>query len=208
MSRIYDITRNITPQTAVWPGDTSFSFDVALSRAEGEVVNVTTLHMSAHTGTHADAPWHYIDSGKHPNQLPLERYVGPAHVVTLVRISGGIVPEDFDGVDLEGVQRLLIHTWVSDLPDSDWPVDFPYPTVELIEWLAHKGVVLLGVDMPSVDEFNSPDLPVHHALHQHNIVNLELVCLRGVPDGVYELVALPLKIADVCGSPVRAILRA
>jgi arylformamidase len=105
------------------------------------------------------------------------------------------------------VQRLLIHTWVSDLPDTQWPEDFPYPSVEVIDWLAGWGVVLLGVDGPSMDTLDSKDLPGHHALLRHGMVNLESLMLRNVPDGVYELIALPLKIDGVCASPVRAILR-
>jgi len=105
------------------------------------------------------------------------------------------------------MQRLLIHTWASDLPDEQWPENFPYPTVALIDWLATRGVVLLGVDTPSVDRFDSKGLPCHHRLYRHGMASLETLVLKGVPDGVYELVALPLKIAGVCGSPVRAILR-
>jgi arylformamidase len=206
MPRIFDITRTITPALAVWPGDTPFSFQQVLDKASGNSVNLTTLTLSAHVGTHADAPWHYRNDGEHPADLPVGKYVGPAHVVTISRQHGGIVPADFDGRDLAGMQRLLIHTWVSDLPDEQWPLDFPHPTVELIEWLASLGVVLLGVDMPSVDRFDDDQLPCHHCLHQHGIVNLETLCLRGVADGSYQLVALPLKLAGVCASPVRAIL--
>jgi arylformamidase len=106
------------------------------------------------------------------------------------------------------MQRLLIHTWVSELADDRWPDDFPYPTVELADWLAARGVVLLGVDMPSVDRFDDNRLLCHHRLYEHGIAHLETLVLKDVPDGVYELIALPLKLAEVCGSPVRAILRA
>lgn len=208
MPHIYDISRTITPHLAVWPGDSPFSFEQILHITQGSSVNLTTLTLSAHTGTHADAPYHYRQAGEHPAQLPLHQYVGSAHIVTLTRQRGGIVPADFDGHDLTGLERLLIHTWVSDLPDDRWPDDFPYPTVDLIDWLAARGVVLLGVDMPSVDSFDSKTLDCHHRLYQHGIVNLETLCLRGVPDGVYQLVALPLKIDGVCGSPVRAVLLA
>jgi arylformamidase len=206
--RIYDISRTIAPTLAVWPGDSPFSYQVVASKEQGASVNLTTLTLSAHTGSHADAPWHYENAGAHPAEMPLEKYIGPAHVATIARREGGIGPADFAAHDLNGMRRLLIHTWVSDLPDDEWPENFPYPTVELIDWLAEQGVVLLGVDMPSVDDFNSKTLEGHHRLLHHGIVNLETLNLRGVPDGVYELVALPLKIADVCGSPVRAILRA
>ncbi len=207
MTQIYDISRTISPQLAVWPGDTPFSFEQVLRRADGASVNLMVLTLSAHTGSHADAPFHYSDCGEHPDEMPLERYLGPAHVVTIPRPNGGIDSGDFAHVDLTGVQRLLLHTWVSELPDNRWPEGFPYPTVELVDWLADLGAVLLGVDMPSVDSFDDDELPCHHRLYTHGMAHLETLCLAGVPDGDYELIALPLKIADVCGSPVRAILR-
>lgn len=205
--RLYDISRTISPTLAVWPGDTPFQFSHVMRLDAGESVNLTTLTLSAHTGSHADAPYHYAQTGAHPAELDLLPYLGPAHVITIERQHGGIVPADFAGHDLSGMQRLLIHTWVSKLPDHQWPDDFPYPTVELIDWLAQQKVMLLGLDCPSVDRFDSAELPCHHRLHDHNILNLENLCLTGVPDNVYELIALPLKLAGVCGSPVRAILR-
>jgi arylformamidase len=205
--QIYDITRTINPMLAVWPGDTSFSFEHLVRKQDGNAVNLTTLRLSAHTGTHADAPYHYEDAGAHPAALPLTPYIGRTHVATITRQHGGILPSDFDSHDLTGMGRLLIHTWCSDLPDNEWPQDFPYPTVELIDWLATRGVSLLGVDMPSMDDFHSKTLDAHHRLRHHGMVNLESLALRDVPDSVYELIALPLKIDGVCASPVRAILR-
>ncbi len=207
MSRIIDISRTITPQTAVWPGDTPFSFEQLLYLNRGDAVNLTTLTLSAHTGTHADAPWHVLPDDVHPADLPIEHYIGPARVVSVARQHGPIVPADLDGVDLAGAQRVLIHTWVSTVPDNTFPDGFPYPSPELVGWLADQGTVLLGVDAPSVDDFGSKDLPAHHRLFARGMVNLENLQLDGVPDGAYELIALPLKIAGVCGSPLRAILR-
>lgn len=207
MRQIYDITRTITPATAVWPGDAAFRFDLALSLAEGASVNLTTMTCSPHTGTHADAYFHYVPQGDHPATMPLEAYIGPAQVVTVHTQDGPLYPDDFAGVNFAAAPRLLIHSHVSYLPDTTWPAAFPYLSVELIDWLAAQGVRLIGLDSPSVDAFDSTDLPCHHALRRHNMVNLELLLLRDVPDGMYELVALPLKLHGVCGSPVRAILR-
>lgn len=205
---IYDISRTVAPTLAVWPGDTPFSYQLMLDKRAGASVNLTTLTLSAHTGSHADAPYHYLEAGPHPAELPLEKYIGPAQVVTISRRSGGIIPADLSVItDGTTIQRLLIHTWCSDLADHEWPDNFPYPTVELIDWLADHGGVLFGVDMPSVDRFDSTDLPCHHRLYERGIVNLETLRLNNVPDGQYELVSLPLKLAGVCGSPVRAILR-
>jgi arylformamidase len=204
---IYDITRTVAPATHVWPGDTSYSAAFVLRRSEGSSVNLTTLTMSAHTGTHADAYYHYEDDGAHPLTMPLDAYIGSARVATVTKREGALYPQDFSHVSLAGAQRLLVHSHVSDLDDDQWPQTFPYLSVELIEWLASMDVCLIGLDSPSVDAFDSKELPCHHALKQHKLVNLETLQLRSVPDGDYELIALPLKLDLACGSPVRAILR-
>lgn len=206
-SKMYDITRTISSTLAVWPGDAAFGYTHTLRKQDGHAVNLTTMTLSPHTGSHADAAYHFIDDGPYPAAMPLDHYIGPAHVLTVERQAGGIVPADFAEHDLDGLQRLLIHTWVSDTPDSSWPEDFPYPTVELVDWLAAQDAVLLGLDSPSVDAFDSTSLPCHHRLWECGIVHLETLCLAGVPDGMYELIALPLKLDAVCGSPVRAVLR-
>ncbi|GAB4525389.1 MAG: cyclase family protein [Anaerolineae bacterium] len=204
---IYDITRTITPNTAVWPGDTAYRVEYVMQLALGHSVNLTTITTTAHLGSHADAYFHYEADGAHPAQMPLTAYLGPAQVVTVSKREGALLPMDFAHVDLRGAERLLIRSHVSALPDDSWPAEFPYLSVALIEWLAGLGIVLIGLDSPSVDAFDSRDLPCHHALHQHGLVNLELLQLRDVPDGRYELIALPLKLDLACGSPVRAVLR-
>ena len=175
--------------------------------AEGASVNLTTLTMSAHTGTHADAYYHYEAEGAHPTAMPLQAYLGRARLVTVAKRDGELMLEDFAHVSLEGAERLLIHSCVSDLDDSAWPTEFPYLSLPLIDWLASLAIRLIGLDSPSVDAFNSTELMCHHALYRYRMVNIETLCLRGVPDGDYELIALPLKLDLACGSPVRAVLR-
>lgn len=204
---VYDITRTISPTLKVWPGDTHYSASAMLKLSEGAAVNLTTLTLSAHTGTHADAYFHYTKDGAHPSQMPLEKYIGPARVVTVTKHDGPLEKEDFAPGVLEGVRRLLIHSHVSELPDDVWPSAFPYPSLALIEYLSTQGCVLIGLDAPSFDELSSTALEGHHALARHQMVNLETLILSGVPDGDYELSALPLKLDDACGSPVRAVLR-
>src|ERR1051325_4358293 len=97
MAKIYDISRTIDPELKVWPGDTPFSLQHVLRLDVGDSVNLTTLTMSAHTGTHADAPYHYEPNGEFIDAVPLEKYIGPAHVATIGRQHGGIVPADFAG---------------------------------------------------------------------------------------------------------------
>ncbi|MBK8020681.1 MAG: cyclase family protein [Chloroflexi bacterium] len=205
---IYDITRTVSATTAVFPGDTTYRVDPMLSLSSGDPVNLVTLTTTPHVGTHADAYYHYLAGGAHPAALPLEPYLGPAHVVTVRTATGPITPDDLpDGFAVGGISRILIHTRYSDLDDTVWDPTFPYPDVTLIEWLAAQGVVLIGVDTPSFDEATSTALPGHQALGRHRIANLENLFLRGVPDGLYELIALPLKLDAACGSPVRAVLR-
>ncbi len=203
---LYDITRTITPQTAVWPGDSTFQAQPVLQIGPDSVVNLYTLTLSAHTGSHADAYYHFSADGTDPATMPLEAYIGPARVVTVDK-TGPIQPDDLAHVDLNGGQRLLIHSAVSDLPDDQWPESFPYLSVELIDHLADLDYRLIGLDSPSVDAFDSKTLACHHRLRARGLVNLESLCLRGVPDGDYELIALPLRLQGVCGSPVRALLR-
>ena len=207
MPKIYDITRTVTPTIAVWPGDGPMAYSWTAKKVDGSSVNLARVEMSCHTGTHMDATYHYDDNGVHPAAMPLENYIGPAYVATISRETGGITPDDLPDDLPHTLERFLIHSRYSDLADDVFDETFPYPTVELIDWLATRGCRLLGVDMPSVDAFDSTDLPVHHRLKHHSIPNLEILTLKGVPDGEYELIALPLKLDHVCGGPVRAILR-
>lgn len=207
MQQLYDITRTVSPSLAPWPGDEPFASRQVASLEEGQLVNLTKVTFSPHLGTHIDANWHIKPEEVHPADLPLEVYIGPARVVTIARQEGGMTPEDFAGGDLTGVERLLIHTCYSEVPDHRFDTTYPYPTVSLIDWLADQGVRLLGLDVPSVDAFDSQTLAAHHRLFERGMLNIELLQLDGVPDGDYELVALPLKLAGICGSPVRAILR-
>ena len=204
---LYDITRTVSSATAVFPGDTPYSTKLNWKMSAGAPVNLTTITTTPHVGTHADAYFHYTPDGVHPKDMPLGAYLGKARVITVGKRTGEIMPKDFPAGTLDGVQRLLIHTWVSDVPDDQWTNDFPYPSVSLIEALAQQGAVLIGLDVSSVDSVDSATLPGHHAVKRLGMVNLENLMLKGVPDGDYELIALPLKLDAACGSPVRAVLR-
>jgi arylformamidase len=206
--KIYDISRTINPNLAVWPGDTPFSAEKVLAMSRGASVNLTTLTLSSHTGTHADAPYHFVNDGLTINQVPLAAYLGPATVVTVEREAGPLTPADFPNLEWSGLERLLVHSGASHKPLAEFPTEFIYPSPELAAWLGQHGVVLFGSDAPSMDDMNSKSLPGHNALHQHGIAILEGLLLADIPDGRYELIALPLKIESGDGSPIRAILRA
>jgi arylformamidase len=204
---LYDITRTVRPSTAVWPGDNPYQAAPQWQIARGDSVNLVTLTLSPHTGSHADAWYHYEAHGAHPATMPLDAYIGPARVLTVTRRTGPLTVDDFASGALEGVQRLLVHSHVSDVPDDQWPAEFPWVSPALVAHLAAHGCRLIGLDSPSFDALDSTDLPGHHALSAHAMVNLECLRLAGVPDGDYELIALPLKLDEACGSPVRAVLR-
>lgn len=205
---IIDISRTLVAETAVWPGDRPFELQSQLRLAQGDSVNLSHLHMSAHTGTHVDAPYHFAGDGTTMEAVAPEIYWGPAQVVTVSRSSGALQPQDFEEVDLSLAPRLLVHSAASDLPKTVFPQVFVYPSPALAAHLAGAGVILFGSDAPSMDAQDSKTLQGHHALRTHGIAILEWLDLSQTPDGLYELVALPLKIAGGDGSPVRAVLRA
>ena len=203
----YDISRTLSPSIAVWPGDTPFGLQQVLDRKQGESVNLTTITMSAHTGSHIDAPRHFTDEGATLEQLDLRPYWGLAQVVTVTKAAGALYPADFAGYELEQAPRLLVHSAASALEPSHFPQEIVYPSPELADYLGSLGILLYGTDAPSMDAVDDPHLPGHNALLRNQISILEGLDLSGVPDGIYELVALPLKIAGGDGSPVRAALR-
>ncbi|MDX1662870.1 MAG: cyclase family protein [Candidatus Promineifilaceae bacterium] len=204
---IIDISRTLHSGIGVWPGDTPFERQTMLTRSEGGSVNLSTLTLSAHTGSHVDAPFHFQDEGTTVEALELAPFWGPAQVVTVGRETGALVPEDFAEWDLTRAPRLLVHSAASALDPSLFPEQFVYPSPELAGFLAEQGIVLYGTDAPSMDAADSKALPGHNALQQHGIAILEGLELSRAPDGLYELVALPLKIEGCDGSPVRAALR-
>jgi arylformamidase len=194
----------VDEKTAVWPGDTPFSARELLRIEDGASVDLSTITLTCHMGAHADAPGHYVRGAEGIDAVPLSRYLGPCLLVD-VRAQE-VRPRDLVGADLRGAERLLLRTGCI----KDRTV-FPQPvaclTVELVEHLAAAGVVLVGLDSPSVDRFDSKDLPVHKALYKAGIANLENLALAGVPPGRYELIALPLRLKGRDASPVRAVLR-
>lgn len=204
--KLYDITRTITPDIAVWPGDTPYSAKTVLRIAAGNPVNVTALTMSAHTGTHTDAPYHVLDSGKKINEVALDAYIGAATVVEFLNVEAALMPHHLQHIDLKQVERLLIRTPSSDFPDDRWSKTFVYPTPETAQLLADHNVKLFGTDSPTVDPLTSQTLEAHNIFCRGNVAILEGLQLRDVPPGDYELIALPLKL-DGDGAPVRAVLR-
>lgn len=173
--------------------------------AEGASVNVSTNHLSTHTGAHADAPYHFYEEGARMDEVEIEKYIGRARVVDLAG-SERVEEGHLLGLDLSRLERLLFRT-LAGAPGEAFPGPFPYLSPEAARSIALAGVKLVGIDTPSLDPVDSKDLPAHHILLERGVGMLEGLDLRGVPPGDYELIALPLKLAGLDASPVRAILR-
>lgn len=203
--QIYDITLPMSASLACWPGDAPFRFDWTCRKTDGESVNVGQISMSIHTGTHIDAPFHFSDAGPTVENLPIEPFIGPARVIDLSD-RRTIRRQDLEPFDLSQTPRVLFRTgaW---LDHRRFPETIPTMAPDVPGWLASQGVILVGVDVPSVDAIDSKDLPIHHALGENRIAILESLHLASVPEGIYELIALPLKLVGADGAPVRAILR-
>jgi arylformamidase len=203
--KLIDISRKLGKNVPTWPGDTPFSFQIEWSKADSGSVNVGKVEMSTHTGTHVDAPFHFDDEGKRIYDLDLNLYVGRALVVDM-RNKESVGASDFQGVDLQEVERVILRTDSWEDP-SQFPERITYLRPDLGSFLGEKGVRLIGVDVPSVDPLDSKELPAHHSLHENGIHILEAVDLQHVEPGLYELMALPLPLVEADGSPVRAVLR-
>ena len=206
--RLWDISQILRRGLPVWPGDTPFA---AAPRwtigAGGSPVNVAALTTTTHAGTHADAPLHYDAAGLDAAGVDLGPYLGPCRVID-ARGAGEVVTRDFLAARLGSAppQRILLRTF-DRFPHDHWPDRFTAVAAETIAWLAGLGVRLIGVDSPSLDPQDSKGLAAHMAVRDAGLRILEGLVLDAVPPGDYELIALPLPLAGLDASPVRAVLR-
>ncbi len=202
---IHDISPAISSLLAVWPGDTPPRREVLLDIARGDNITLSTLHATVHLGAHADAPSHYGKDAPAIDRRPLDFYLGRCQVMRVAiaprtRITPAHLPAAIEA------PRLLLATGT--FPDPhDFREDFAALSPELMHFVADHGVRLIGLDTPSVDLFDSKDLPSHHAALARDLALLEGLVLKDVPEGLYELIALPLALVGFDASPVRAVLR-
>jgi arylformamidase len=211
---IFDITPPITPDLGVWPGDTPPSREVLLDMHHGANITLSTLRSTVHLGAHADGPNHYGKDAASIEQRSLNYYLGPCQVVRASVKRGqrvGLNHLKFEISNLKSqvkALRVLIHTGT--FPDPrlrGWNNDFAALEPALIDALHECGVITIGIDTPSVDLFDSKNLPAHKRFHANDMAILEGLVLNEVPPGMYELIALPLPLVGFDASPVRAILR-
>ncbi len=204
--KIIDITRLLSEETAPWPGDTPFSRSWTGTIRAGDHSNVSLVRFSAHLGTHIDAPYHIDPDGSTIDALPLAPFLGPARVLAVTPDpSGVILPDAFTGIDLADPPRILIQSGTPPKTAS-WPDHFAYLAPESAKVLIDGGAILIGMDTPSVDPPGAEKLVSHNLLLSNGLCMIENLDLSVVTPGLYELAALPLRIAGGDAGPVRAVL--
>jgi arylformamidase len=209
---IFDVTVPISNELPTWPGDPGVELSDWRRLANGDAANVSMLNLGAHTGTHVDAPAHFIEGAAKIESLPLEVLIGEAQVVE--------VPEDLRAIDEQfvlshhtsGTSRIIFKTrnsafWNESKPE--FHTDFTYLDLKAAEELVQRGIKLVGIDYLSIEKFNSAKHETHLALLSHGVVILEGLNLSQISAGKYELICLPLRLRSSLGdgSPARAVLR-
>ncbi len=213
---LIDITPPVSAATPVFPGDTAFSAIRTCNLGEDCPVNVSRIVMSTHTGAHADAPLHYHPAGASIDMLDPAPYIGPCAVVHFIGQNKPVIGQNKPvetaaletalvdiGADIPA--RILIRTY--EKQPATWDGAFTAVSPETIEWLALRGVKLIGVDTPSLDPAESKTMDAHKAIYRCDMRVLEGLMLDDVAPGLYELIAPPLRLEGLDAAPVRALLR-
>jgi arylformamidase len=205
--RLIDVSVPLDALLPSYPHNTPFSLEPIKRIARGDSSNVSTLHMSAHTGTHVDAPRHFFDQGAGTESLPLELLIGRARVIE-IDSRAGIAAEDLAPIDLSDDVRVLIKTHNSRLWGSpEFHQDYVGVTDSGAKHLVEHGIKVVGVDYLSVETFHNPGAPAHHVLLGAGTIVIEGLNLREVDPGVYEMFCLPLRVVGSDGAPARVVLR-
>jgi arylformamidase len=205
---VFDISILLGKEDVCYPGDAPFSRQVVSSIERGAAYNLSNLTLSSHAGTHIDAPAHFIKGAKTIDRYPLKRFIIPAHVVD-AEDEESIEAQIFQNLDIKSGDALLFKTMnsMSGLSTSgSFSEKFVYMSEEAAQWCVDLKVGLVGIDYLSIDQYSDDDAPVHRVLLENDILILENINLREVPEGEYTLFCPPLKIRDAEASPVRALL--
>lgn len=205
MSEWIDISQTLSNDIAHWPGDEPFHFTVPFTKEQTGSVNIGRITTSPHTGTHVDAPFHFDNNGKTIDELNIDTYIGTAKVID-VTDAEKVTAELLKGHDLSGISRILLKTR-KEIHEEQFPSNFMIVDADVGPYLRSCGVQLLGTESPSVDHVRSKEVLAHHSLGENGIHIIENIVLTHVEPGMYDLIALPLKIKGADGSPVRAVIR-
>jgi len=210
--QIYDVSVTLSDQTPTYPGDPGIEITQWLNLEQGDAANVSLLHFGAHSGTHVDAPAHFIKGGSKVDSLSFENLIGPACVLEVPDEVMEIGKDFLTGLDLMNVERVLFKTRNSAFwseANGHFRSDYTYLTAEAAAFLVEKKIKLVGIDYLSVEKFKADKFETHEILLGHGVTILEGLDLRQVSSGDYELICLPLKIGAGSGdgAPARAVLR-
>jgi arylformamidase len=206
MPRLWDISPPVQPGAPVFPGDTPYQQQWAATIAPGCPVNVSTITLSPHVGAHADAPLHYDPQGTPVGALDLGPYLGACRVVHAIGRGPLVKWEHIAHAARDLPPRVLVRTY-RHAPVDRWDPELAAFAPETLERLADAGVRLVGIDTASIDPAPSKTLDSHQVIRRRGLRVLENLVLDDVPEGDYELIALPLKLMTADASPVRAVLR-
>ena len=206
MKKLWDISPPVDASSPVFPGDTPYQQEWAAQIGPGCPVNVSAITLSPHVGAHADAPLHYDPQGRSVGQLDLTPFLGRCRVIHALQ-CGFMVRLTHLAHALDDLPaRVLVRTYAR-FPHDRFDLRLTAFDPDAISALADLGVQLIGIDSASVDPADSKTLDAHQVLRQRGLRVLENLLLDDVPEGDYELIALPLKLMSADASPVRAVLR-
>ncbi len=205
MPRLWDISPSVHADSPVFPGDARFVQAWNARIGPGCPVNVATLTLSPHTGAHADAPLHYDDAGAAIGAVALEPYLGRCRVIHAIGRGPLVEWAHLEHALADLPPRVLVRAYVRQ--PAGWDPELPAFAPQTVERLADRGVMLIGIDAASIDPAASKTLDSHQVIRRRGLRVLENLLLDDVPEGDYELIALPLKLATADASPVRAVLR-
>jgi arylformamidase len=202
---IYDISPPISRATKVWPGEPSIRQEILSDIQNGDNVMVSILHSTVHVGAHADAPCHFIKNACSIGEVDLDPYIGRCQVIQIQCQAGEVINPDRLVASIHA-ERVLIKTQ-SFYGNGHWVENFAALSPEFVDHMKQKGIKLIGIDTPSVDPFHSKTWDAHKRFYANKMSILEGLDLTNISEGIYELIALPLKIIGFDASPVRAVLR-
>jgi arylformamidase len=204
---IYDVSVPLRLGMPTYAGEPGPELQYLKQIARGDSANVTALSLGSHTGTHVDAPHHFLDGRSTVEEMPLESLVGTAQVVELTE-QRHITAADLEAAGIPAAsRRLLLKTPNSAFWDhDDFHTDFVGLTGDAALWLVDHGFFLIGIDYLSIEQFRSPTHEVHKTLLEAGVIILEGLDLRHVPPGAYTLVCAPLKVVGADGAPARVFL--
>ena len=198
--KIHDLTRTISQDMPVYPGDPQPKFDPHATIKDNNA-NITRITVGSHTGTHVDAPWHFLQEGNSIDIEPLDKFIGEAAIIDASG-KNSITAEDFSGYDIRSNDIILIYTGT-----GDRRTDFAYLDISAAQWMAEHKIKCVGIDTASVEEYGKKDAPVHKMLLARNIGIIEnLVNLKQFAGSRKFFVCLPLPLKGIDGSPARAVL--